>query len=145
MSFEDKDTVREIPDEVRSLIERRVQRARKTDGLLGVAVTLLIAGSIGAMGLAVNASAGKNLAESERALCERVLSDRRGTIKLREAQVKAAREIAGNPKIEAGVQEARLEEAKALQESIDDLRTRVGPENGGSLVCADEFPDPGIF
>lgn len=134
------------PDaDVRALIERGVRKSRVSDRVLGLAATFVIAGSVGAMGLVISHSAGKDLARAERALCQRVLADRIGTVRLREAQAEAARKIAANPELSGAARRARREEAGALQESIDGLRVRVDPANGGQLVCADEFPDPGVL
>jgi hypothetical protein len=132
-------------EEVRALIERGVKRSRVSDRVIGLAVTFVIAGSIGGMGLAVSASASKELARAERALCQRVLSDRIGTIRLREVEAAASRKVAENTSLGAEVRRARRAEAEALQASIDGLRMRADPANGGRLVCADEFPDPGLF
>lgn len=138
--------VTQAPDpEVVALIERGVKKSRSSDRLLGLAVTFAIAGSVGGIGLVVSASASKELAESERALCQRVPFDRLGMIKLREDQEAAVREIARGPALSAMERSVRLAEAAVLQASTDDLRTRADPANGGTLVCADEFPDPGVF
>lgn len=146
MPEHDDGTDRELSvEEVRALIERGVKKSRVSDRVIGLVATFAIAGSIGGMGLVVSHSAGTDLARAERALCQRVLDDRVGTIKLREDQEAAVREVAREPDLTVRERNARRAEAAALKASTDDLRTRADPANGGRLVCADEFPDPEVL
>lgn len=108
---------------------------------VGLAATLILIVSIGAVLLVV----GGNLAEAERASCQRVIQDRLTTIEVREVQAKAARAIAADSFQSAKTRSVRRVEAEALQVAINDLRTRVDPKNGGRLDCAKAFPPPGLF
>ncbi|MGI8624180.1 MAG: hypothetical protein ACR2NB_12015 [Solirubrobacteraceae bacterium] len=130
--------------EVRRAVLAR-ESSRVSDRVLGLVATFVVAGSIGGIGLAVSASARKDIARAERAMCQRVVADRLGTIRLRDAQESAVRKIAQDPGLSVRDRDARLVEATALRLSTDDLRTRVEPKNGGSLDCAKEYPVPGVF
>ncbi len=135
----------EVDTEVRALIERRVKKSKTAERVIGLVATFAVAGSIGAMGLVVSVSAGRSIAKSERALCHRVLDDRLETIQVREVQAVSAQAVADDPFQSTKTRRARLREARRLQVSIDDLRTRADPANGGSLDCRREFPDPSLF
>ncbi len=138
----------EVDAEVRALIERserRTQKSKRHERAIGLAATFMIAGSVGAMGLVVSHAAGKNLAESERALCHRVLDDRIEAIRLRQIQAVSAQAVADDPFQSAKTRRARRLESRRLRLSIDRLRTRADPANGGRLDCLKEFPDPGVF
>jgi len=145
----------EVDAAVRELVERSVRKSKRSDKVIGLVATFIVAGSIGAIGFAVSYSARqdivrveretrKDLARSERALCHRVLDDRLSAIRLREVQVRSARAVANDPFQSAKTRRARRTEAKELQSSMDDLRTRANPANGGTLVCENEFPEPRV-
>lgn len=119
-------------------------KVTRSEKMIGLVSTLLVAASIASI-IAVNYAGRANLADAERASCQRNVADRLGSIQVRELQAVAARGIASDPFQSAKTRAVRLREARALQASVVDLRTRVDPKNGGKLDCAEAFPNPSVF
>ena len=117
----------------------------RSDKFFVVILTFLIVSSFSAVVLTIRFTDRLDTILSERALCQRVIQDRLGTIKIRTVQAKSARIISEDKFQSDKTRRARLNEAKQLEESVADLRVRVDPENGGKLVCKKVFPNPGIF
>lgn len=113
--------------------------------ILGVTALFILVSFFVIVVLALDLSVRQKLVKSERALCQRVITDRLGTIKVRETQAESAGIIADDKFQSDKTRRARRNEAEILEKSIVDLRTRVDPENGGQLICTEEFPNPRIF
>jgi len=116
-----------------------------SERMLSLIVLFVVFVCLSGLVLAVDYSGRVELVKSERASCKLVIADRLGTIKVRDIQARGAQAIANDPFQSPKTRGARLAEARALQKSIDDLRTRVDPKNGGKLVCDMAFPNPGVF
>jgi hypothetical protein len=117
-----------------------------SEKIIGLVATLIVAGSIGTIVLAVGFTGRANLAEAQRLACRAGIADRLGTIRARQVQATSARSIAQDPLFQSRrTRDVRLAEAQALQTSVRDLRTRVDPAHGGRLVCAEAFPNPSVF